>query len=192
MYLTILAVSSLVFVQTRFIYAKGLERYPGKSDWRVYDVGHEVLPDLSRQAWWLDSLIPCGFIAYLGICGKVGVTADVLSLALPLYLLRMITTMVTIFPSANANHTCTEATPRLMNYISGVCHDNQFSGHTMLVIILSVVAFKTHPAPLPIIAAVGALEAILLVASRGHYTVDVIVSAVLTYCFLKLDVRLKL
>lgn len=196
---TFVMMSLLAVAHTRFVYGKGVLHHPSAlgdgPGCNVYDMGHAILPDWSRHGWWLNSLIPTLMICYLVLFGRDGTVREVLEAFLPLYLVRMVTTSVTIFPSPTKNHTCRGDAPKWVHYIEGNCFDTTVSGHTILVIILSVVLFRgraTVKPFAPLAIGFGAVQAALLLACRGHYTVDVVLSGVLTYAFLKLGIRLPL
>ncbi|KAJ2540625.1 hypothetical protein EV175_006214 [Coemansia sp. RSA 1933] len=109
-----------------------------------------------------------------------------------LYFLRSITISVTTMPPPRAScaiyvpHTVWEllrATPQILGGSMSQCTDDMFSGHTVIFTIsfLFLRTYATHWT-IVVYAAIHALAGILSVLlARYHYTVDVVVAALLTY-----------
>ena len=133
-------------------------------------------PDLSQYEHYID-LIPM----VLGTFATCLIVSDystvepekvILAIATVLFL-RCITIRVTILPSPNCNNGSTHAI--------GGCNDCVFSGHTSLMLIAAYVVYRSYPSyKLPIIAYCVA-GSLLIVMTRSHYTIDVMVAWIVVY-----------
>jgi len=154
----------------------------------LFDLGHKLLPDLHEHGWWLNSALPVGLIVLCALRkDRKALARNILSTLVPLVLARMVTSLLTIPPPTKKNHTCKSEHPTLIHFLEGHCFDHSFSGHTAMVAVISLVALGPgSPAGWVMVAA----QMLILLLTRGHYTIDVVVSAAAAYMFHAMNLRL--
>ena len=70
-----------------------------------------------------------------------------------------------------------------MNYIIGHCNDKIFSGHTSVSMILLYLAYRYNLVNnfiLYLLIFIQILIALMLIITKGHYTIDVLISYFIT------------
>lgn len=146
------------------------------------DLLHAHLPNLSRHERLIDLLpLTLGIlVALFALFGKLD-HANVCRMLAVALLLRCITMSVTLLPSPIC-------TPGRSCAAIGGCHDCIFSGHTAMTLLLAY-ALARHfdgdwQVVVPLLAYSLATSA-LVVMTRAHYTVDVVVAWVAAYAVVK-------
>lgn len=98
-----------------------------------------------------------------------------------IFTLRIITSNVTLIPSSNVK--CKETNNIFYDYIIGHCTDKIFSGHSTLTLILVLSAYSNNLINyyyfIPFFF-MQIIYAILLIFCKSHYSVDVILSYIIT------------
>lgn len=163
---------------TQFTYDKGRSVGAG-----VWDIMHANFPDLSEynyvKNWYLLVFVAPllwnwpspAFLTEFGV--KFGV----------LCVLRILTMMVTILPKSDKCYVYHEQHKlSLFNKLfGGSCYDKMFSGHFSFGLLLTLLMFKFGYVSNPVVwTALNALHVMLLGVTRAHYTVDILVGAILT------------
>jgi len=179
----------LNIIHTRLLYMTGKAHYEtSHCNISIFDVGHRILPDLHSSGWWLNSLLPAAAVLLVLVrSDRLVLLADIARLACPLLLARMVTTSLTVPPPTKQNHTCVSNRPTLVHFLEGHCYDFMFSGHTVVMMAVAAVLFGVNS---PVAWAVVALQMFILVLTRSHYTVDVVISAITGFLFLRAGLRL--
>lgn len=141
----------------------------------LYDLIHDKLPNLSKF-FGLNNIL-----VLLPLVRLITISTTVLQQFFFLYsigiLLRSITTLSTNIPTVSPE--CITKGGKKYTLIDGGCHDYIFSGHTLLLVISSMIILKE-----PSISQreklwwiVYSIAVSLFISmSRHHYTVDVIIS----------------
>ena len=119
-------------------------------------------------------LLPiCAFGLYAAVHDhKVGKYVKTLS---ALFILRALCIAVTVLPSSHCKQTRTP--------YWGRCRDQIISGHTLLLFVAAHAAASLHPSLAPAVFLYAILGGFLMTATQRHYTVDVILAAVLSVLF---------
>lgn len=147
----------------------------------IFDVGYLVVPQihipkyifiLTELAW-----IPFIFHVPNKMLGQI-LFAIMLRLS-AIMSLRAIANSVTILPKDGACDSYEKWS--LRNFLTGACYDKLFSGHMAYVSLVSL-AFVSCGVWNPWMGwAYSGLMALLMLLSRGHYTVDLVIGAALAY-----------
>ena len=144
----------------------------------IVDSGFAVLPDLSHWSPWLVDLIP--YTLLVVVMGDAlyhhGYDAGALILSLSTIMFwRALANASTILPASNP-HCSVEGD--VLYWVHGGCHDKIFSGHLAYATFLALVFNKKHPQRRvgKVALALVAMETVLLIATRAHYTVDCVVA----------------
>jgi len=173
MFVYVFALLSLIFnlAMGYFVSAKRAEGPRGD---KIYDVGFNVLPDLSKYEYINDIMLTVPLLFVVMSWSKWSLdkrTTMVLMLGM-MYLFRCVALYVTTYPSPKE---CKIRPP------FGFCNDHMFSGHTAFNIVTSYFVGKPLWPVWPMITSV------MSVATRDHYTADVVI-AWLIFAALKCNV----
>jgi hypothetical protein len=145
----------------------------------IFDIGYKMIPQFDIP-WYMHEAYTCLWLPILFTLPdplKFEITQAVSTRFIALLALRAITTVTTILPKQEpCNSTFTWKT-----LVTGMCYDKVFSGHTALAVLVSLAFVSSGVWP----AWVGWLYtsgmAALLLVTRGHYTVDIVLGAAFGY-----------
>ena len=157
-----------------------LDRSGSSSNAALPDLFHNILPDLSAYEQLID-LIPASLGLLVIIFCRKNITLRLRKIATQLsivYLLRVITSSVTVLPSP----ICTTSRPSCKAI--GGCHDLIFSGHTSTMLIFAWHLQRCFPEYRTHLILFCILGSAVIVATRGHYTIDVIVAWIVVHSVL--------
>ena len=138
------------------------------------DVLHDLLPDLSHMHHLIDALPVVLGLLVLVFCGRVDLRRLVNQMTL-VYLIRVITTSATVLPSP----ICSASRPSCRAV--GGCHACIFSGHTATTLLFAWHLQKCFPEYTYHLLAYSVLSSLLIVATRSHYTIDVLVAWIVVH-----------
>lgn len=144
----------------------------------VFDLGHEILPQikLSQLVDALSALVwvPFVYLAPGDVAQRIQV--DIAARLAFLFFLRAITTTVTILPKRKD---CDASEWTWRELLGGACYDKIFSGHAAVATLVSLALVKHGAWPAWAGWTYGGGISLLMLVSRGHYTVDVVLGVVL-------------
>jgi hypothetical protein len=139
---------------------------------QVYDLLHSVLPDLHKQEWITNVIIGLSMVPLL-VKWDSRLVFDFVGLMITIFLIRDITINLTILPK----HEKCEMNTGLVSHIIGNCYDKIFSAHFAVVFVLSMLYYSYgYVTWLPGLLAWNIGNALMIIGSRSHYTIDVAVS----------------
>lgn len=156
----------------------------GKNPSPLLDVVHANTFDLRRLQPYIDFLPILPGLATACLVFARDVSLDPILYAVSgVFGLRAICFSVTIFP---APFNKTKHVPKAQ----GGNHDCMYSGHTALMLLFAYVIWQTFPCLGILLLVYCALGSFLIIVTRAHYTIDVIVAWIATYavimsCFSK-------
>jgi hypothetical protein len=162
----------------KFVYTKGisiglLEKEP------LYDLVQDYLPNLQSHRIIPEILhiIPVSLLAFYTITfWHTQCLSEFFLKHGSLMFLRGILFTVTLLP--DSSQMC-----HLSNHFGG-CFDLMFSGHSTITFLCTLLLAKHFPLPKILKHALFAnvfLTSILIILCRNHYTIDIIISLLLTY-----------
>lgn len=140
------------------------------TDKPLYDIGHKLLIDTSKFRI-INDIIP--FILGLFAFFSPFRTNLVNSIILGIFI-RMFTIYSTILPVSTTNKCNFDG-----SFIGG-CYDKIFSGHMTINILSSIVLFKQNNNLLYPLIFLNVIAGLLIISSRDHYTIDVILGIILS------------
>ena len=179
--LAVIGAVTLIFVYLSHAWAQ--MRGMAKQQEPLHDLLHENLPDWSCHKYIRDFflLVPLIIMAWYG--RKDNLLTKFLSYYIVIILIRCITVSVTSIPPCQMEHNDEETNVSGIALLKGTGHDLMFSGHTAFMVLSSLIITQYKLLPISN-AAVYALTTgylLLILACRAHYTVDVIISALISY-----------
>jgi hypothetical protein len=153
------------------------KKHPDRS-LEVFDLGHMILPQM-KTSTLIDVLSGYAWIPFLLAAPEdvaAAVQSDIGMRLAFMFIVRSVTTLVTILPK---NKDCDSSKWTWHELLGGACYDKIFSGHTAIATLVSL-AFVKHGIWSVAVGWMYALGiAFLVLVSRGHYTVDVVLGGVL-------------
>ena len=110
----------------------------------------------------------------MGIALQTRLSGSILKALIIVISMRIITAYVTVLPKS------TKGVCKFDGIIGG-CHDKMYSGHMSVNVLASIAIIKIFGTDviLPVLMT-NILSAIMIVASRDHYTVDVILATIIS------------
>ena len=158
----------------------GTEHYK-KNPNEVFDVGHKIfmqyeIPEYVLVLYELAALSPL-------LIADAATRSSVIKELLPklgiLFLLRASTVVTTILPKSGK---CPkDDTWDLRRMTAGGCYDKIFSGHMGAAVLLALTFVKYKIIPAWIGWVYAGVMAVLILVTRGHYSVDLILGAAIAF-----------
>lgn len=141
----------------------------GKTSPKIFDLLHKYLPDYSEKdhlGYLMNIAIFFPLIMYPQIISQF------ISFMIPIMMFRYVTTNVTILPKSK---NCKDENFGIFNLINGHCYDKIFSGHFACSIIISLLLYNNNLIDnVGVLALYNVISAYLILVSRSHYTVDIL------------------
>jgi hypothetical protein len=149
----------------------------GKTNQKVYDIGMKYIPDMSENKI-LENIANWIVVILILVFRNVKLLIKFIKLILIIIMIRHIFTTLTILPK---DKNCKDDKFDTSNLIFGHCYDKIFSGHYASVLLIFLIAYD-----MKLLTNIGfmianlVIYAILLIALRFHYTIDIAVSIIVT------------
>ena len=74
--------------------------------------------------------------------------------------------------------------------LNGGCYDKIFSGHFSFVFVLTLLLNKYNIITMPIVVLLNVVNILIILSTRIHYTIDILVSFCITYVMYTNNIRL--
>ena len=154
----------------------GINHYETKKSSDLFDIFHLLLPDLHRYSYIVDIL---GIFAVLSLVfvSTNEITNEFIAKFILIMFIRAFTIISTILPK---HEKCVTNVGNIQSLILGDCYDKIFSGHTSFMLLLTLLYYREHIIHLPMLLGVNLLNIFLILATRSHYTVDVLLAIFVT------------
>jgi hypothetical protein len=135
------------------------------------DVGHRLLPDVSAHQAWLMNAPLMAAVTTLVLSGA-WCAPGLFECLLVVMFVRPLFFGCTTLPEIK--NRCNETF--LQRLVNGGCNDNVFSGHVAIMLIVLAFLVRGGHVEAFLAAAIATAYSLAVVASRAHYTVDVLVA----------------
>lgn len=145
-----------------------------KTNPKVFDIMHKHLPYFKHTEWINNITIVLSLIPLIYTNDK-NMYFDFATLLIIVNIIRDITINLTILPK---NKECNPKDIGLIySTIAGACYDKIFSGHFAFVLLLSLL-YNSYSiiTNVPVLIIWNIINAILILMTRSHYTIDIVVS----------------
>ena len=147
---------------------------------KIFDLGHALIPQVHIPEVLMNMYtglwIPFLWMIPPSEAMKISVETGTIYIAM--MVVRALTTVVTILPKSD--DTCDATQSNWYSLLDG-CYDKVFSGHTLLAALISL-SFVSHgiwPVWGGWLYTAGMV--LMLLFSRGHYTVDIVLGLVMAW-----------
>lgn len=147
---------------------------------KIYDLGHRYLPNYSKH--YLNFVIKDLYVLLLSFVpflftGNYEAFKDYLSFYIVIILIRSITINLTILPKdKDCKYEDNSMNP--FNILNS-CYDKIFSGHFATLFLATLIFYKYNIInSIPILIIINIINSFLILTTRSHYTIDIIVSLI--------------
>ena len=144
---------------------------------KIFDLVHESTPDLHRYEGWVNAIPFLILLSFFFLQNGFSLAKEFTSKLILIWVLRAFTLVTTILPK---HEKCTRRWT-WQNCFKGQCYDKVFSGHTSFVFLACLLFYREGVLPFWGLIAILALEIGLILLTRSHYTVDVLIALLITY-----------
>ena len=149
---------------------------------KVYDISHKYLPNLIKYEY-VSNLYTIFFVLIVLFIPKL--FEPFVEYIIPIMLVRLIIMHMTVLPK---NSNCIVH----ISSIFGGCYDKIFSGHFAVVFLITLLLLEYDYISLLSLILINVLSALLILATRSHYTIDIIVSLIITLLFYQNKIKLNI
>jgi len=168
--------SVLTAVGTAYCDSKGHEHYAIEGRTHIHDIGYDLIPHVDAP-WIVKRALEYLWIAFLPYArNPVRLATEITFVSSVVLLLRLASMSMTILPDPGHK----DASMSFKKMFEGGVHDKVFSGHTAFSTIVALAFIRNgvwnrwgYMYPFSM--------AFFMVATRGHYTVDVFLGFVIAY-----------
>lgn len=156
------------------------ERHYEAGHKELYDVGHILLPQIPVSTP-VFTIVEWAWVPFLLAARPSLAQAASFHVAIrfgALLALRAIANTVTVLPKDDS---CKTTKWTLRNFLAGACYDKLFSGHLAYATLVGLAMVRFGMWPTWGGWLYGSIMATLMLFSRGHYTVDLVLGIALAY-----------
>lgn len=157
-----------------------------KTTAKVFDLGHKYLPDYSHSTMLI---ILMEFLVVGPLIYNYDLHKKLFNYLSPIMLFRYICSNLTILPKSK---NCNDGSFGLINLFNGHCYDKIFSGHMSTVVILSLLLYDNKKASIPLLIIYNLIVMILILLTRSHYTVDIVLAIYISISSYLLGIKINL
>ena len=174
----LVGITVFLFGAQWFIETMGEHHYEIQQATDIFDIAHKYLPDL-HDYQWIINLIPLVLVIWI-MCVKETkqILTDSMLMLLLVLVIRALTAASTILPKHDK---CTVGSKFWNAFQGGGCYDKIFSGHMALVVLLLLNLRATGHLNTVQFWGISIVEALTILLTRGHYTVDVVLGFLIAY-----------
>ena len=181
----IILMLSMIFMLSYTCHKNGSTYYENrinkqKKTQKIFDIGYKYLPDYHNNPCLL-AVINIIFISTPSLvyiqCGDT-VFKEFIYYLIIIYIIRAIMTNITILPKIKKDSNKFNC----YNLINGHSYDKIFSGHYATVFLALLILHKNENTCTNIIGLsfIGIVQAMLIILTRSHYTIDLVVAIIVT------------
>jgi hypothetical protein len=145
---------------------------------KVFDVVHHLTPDMHKYQFLVNVIPPILFLGLFCLPNSSDVLYEFLGKFLLIHLIRSLTIISTILPK---HEMCVRESKSWLAKVAGDCYDKVFSGHTASTFLLSLLLLRENVLTFTQFVIINLLESTLILLTRAHYTIDVILAYFITY-----------
>jgi len=170
-----ISVLGIISVSHYWTYHLGKSFYATPTENEIFDLFHSVTPDLQELKKYND------IIAILSIGSLIffpALITEILDKILLIMFLRSITILSTILPRYKNRE---DHEFKWASFLRGHEYDKIFSGHTAVVLLIALIMHREAIISLPFLVLVNGLNITLILVTRSHYSVDVVIACMITY-----------
>ena len=151
----------------KLAYKNGKKKNPDEKP--LHDLGHYYLPDLDNFYSVIDVILGIYIIAFL-YYSNIELLKEMSLLMCIIFIFRSILVISTSLPDPSG--VCEKK-----KFQIGYCNDLMFSGHTATITLISLYLMSIFPNKRNMLILGNIITYILIIASKNHYTIDVLIGS---------------
>jgi hypothetical protein len=152
---------------------------------RIYDLCHTHLPNYEKYEFIGNIYIVIVLLFVFKSSKTISIIFDLISFIIPIYFIRSILTLINVLPkSSECNYN------PFLAFINGGCYDKIFSGHSAFLFILTLLLNKYKIINFATLIILNIVNVSIILLTRTHYTIDIIVSFLVSYLMYSNNIRL--
>lgn len=176
--LTVLLLLAVIMIGSYIVDEIGVYFYETqKTQNKIFDIVHELTPDLHTFEDWVNLIPALILLSFFVLPNGFSLAKEFTGKLILIWFLRALTLVTTILPK---HEKCTRRWT-WQNSFKGQCYDKVFSGHTSFVFLACLLFFREGILNWWGMIAVTAIEVCIILLTRSHYTIDVIIALLITY-----------
>jgi len=140
----------------------------------VYDIGHLYLPNLGEYEYLIECVM--GTIFVLLCVFFSGHFIEFLTLFVVISIIRFIFINITVLPKIQS-----QCTVKKIGFMYSLCYDKIFSGHATALFLFTLFLHQSKTISMFTLIILNLLNALLIISTQAHYTIDVIVAYLVTF-----------
>lgn len=146
---------------------------------KIFDLIHEFTPDLHEHEVWVNVIPVIILISFFLLKEPSGfqLAKEFTGKFLILLFIRTLMLLSTVLPK---HEKCTRRFS-WKNCFKGQCYDKSFSGHTALVFLACLIFLREDIIPFWGLCLIMTTQISLILLTRSHYTIDVVIALLFTY-----------
>jgi hypothetical protein len=148
-----------------------------KTQNKIFDIVHELAPDLHTYEDWVNLIPALLLLGFFIVPNGFSLAKEFVAKILFIWFLRALTLVTTVLPK----HEKCRRRWTWKNCFKGQCYDKVFSGHTSFVFLASLLFYREGFLSWPALIGIVALEICIILLTRSHYTIDVVIALLITY-----------
>ncbi len=153
----------------------------GKIKPKVYDVCFKYFPNLEKYENLSDIIT---ILIVLPIFLYPQLLIEYIGYWISIFVIRSITIRLTVLPKSNNCET--------NNYINlGTCYEQIFSGHFSSGLLATMLYYKYNLISLPMLYILNIINGSIILVTRHHYTIDIVVAIFVTLFVYQNDISLN-
>jgi hypothetical protein len=172
-----------IFISNYATLRIGSDYYKNLNKCEIFDIFHKILPDLNEYHYTVDLIAFIGLVS-LFIISNTSLTIEFIAKFTIIMFIRAFTIISTILPK---HEVCTDKFD-LRSYFLGGCYDKIFSGHTSFTLLLTLIYYREHIVNEFSLIGINAINILLILATRSHYTVDILLAIFVTTTIFNINV----
>ena len=144
----------------------------------VFDVVHHYTPDFHEFGSLVNIIPLLLFGSLFFVKNSVTLLEETVLKILLIHVIRSLTIISTILPK---HENCNRKDSSFLTRLLGDCYDKVFSGHTSFVFLITLILLRENYISLSTLFSINAMESIIILLTRSHYTIDVLLAYFITY-----------
>lgn len=144
---------------------------------KIFDIVHELTPDLHEHEDFVNVIPALILASFFFMPNGFSIAKEFTGKLIFIWFLRALTLVTTVLPK---HEKCTRRWT-WQNCFKGQCYDKVFSGHTSFVFLACLIFYREGFLDWWSMIGITALEIGIILLTRSHYTIDVVIALLITY-----------
>lgn len=144
----------------------------------IFDIVHHFTPDFHEYHNLVNVIPLLLFGSLFFVRNSISLLEETVLKTLLIHLIRSLTIISTILPK---HEKCIREKGSFLSRLLGECYDKVFSGHTSFVFLITLILLRENYISFISFLLINAVQATIILLTRAHYTIDVLLAYFITY-----------